>query len=105
MKTRVYHLGDYRRATLRKGPVPDDYFHRVPSPSTQLLRQRILKQCRNDIFRFLNDEKGQVAIYDAVNPIAEERAALAKEFQRDEVKVGSHSSSAEALGAITSCHP
>lgn len=86
VKTRVYHLGDYRRATLGEGISPDDYFHKNPSPSTQLLRQRILKQCRNDIFRFLNDEKGQVAIYDAVNPIAEDRAALAKEFQRDEVK-------------------
>lgn len=87
MKTRVYHLGDYRRATLAEGtPVPDDYFHREPSPSTQLLRQRILKQCRKDIFSFLNNEMGQVAIYDAVNPISDERAALAKEFDRDGVK-------------------
>src|SRR4051812_21799834 len=50
VKTRIFHLGDYRRATV--GPnneVPDDYFFVNASPSSVLLRQKILRRCREDI--------------------------------------------------------
>ncbi len=88
MKTRVYHLGDYRRATLGVGvPAPSDYFHKDPTPETALLRQRILKRCREDIFRFLNNENGQVAIYDSVNPHHLDRQAIFTEFSRNECQV------------------
>jgi hypothetical protein len=46
-----------------------------------------LKKCRDDIYQFLNHEKGQVAIYDAVNAIASSRRALAKEFASHDVQV------------------
>ncbi|KAI9881405.1 MAG: hypothetical protein M1830_003412 [Pleopsidium flavum] len=113
VKTRVFHLGDYRRATLGPGQdVPDDYFFvngenisrpgsceieveafddgalsasgsaNGTSASSVLLRQRILKKCREDIYHFLNHENGQVAIYDAVNPLAVGRRSLAKEFAK-----------------------
>ena len=110
MKTRIFHLGDYRRATLGPGQsIPDDYFHLngtrilskdvfvlelvliqcslTASPSSVLLRQKILKKCREDIYQFLNNEKGQVAIYDAVNPTATGRRSLAKEFTKHEIDV------------------
>ena len=57
------------------------------SASSVLLRQKILKKCRDDIYHFLNHENGQVAIYDAVNPLAAARRSLAKEFAKHDVQV------------------
>ncbi|KAL2163100.1 hypothetical protein VTH06DRAFT_6936 [Thermothelomyces fergusii] len=62
VKTRIFHLGDYRRATVEGG------------------------LCREDIYAWLNHENGQVAIYDAVNPTASGRRALAKEFAKHDVQ-------------------
>lgn len=88
VKTRIFHLGDYRRATLGKdGEVPDDYFFPDASPASVMLRQKILKKCREDIYAWLNHDNGQVAIYDAVNPTASGRRSLAKEFAKHDVQV------------------
>jgi hypothetical protein len=38
----------------------------------------------NGIYHFLNHENGQIAIYDAVNPLASGRRSLAKEFANNE---------------------
>ena len=87
VKTHIFHLGDYRRAYVGKeGEVPDDYFHVNASTSSVLLRNKILKKCREDIFHFLNHENGQIAIYDAVNPLSTGRRALAKEFEKQNVQ-------------------
>lgn len=53
-----------------------------------LLRQKILRKCREDIYRFFDRENGQIAIYDAVNPLAAGRRSLAKEFAKHDVQVG-----------------
>ncbi|KAM3566536.1 hypothetical protein ARSEF4850_000486 [Beauveria asiatica] len=87
VKTRIFHLGDYRRATI--GPesaVPKDYFFPDASPESVILRQKILKKCREDIYGWLNHENGQVAIYDAVNPTASGRRSLAKELAKHDVQ-------------------
>ena len=82
VKTKIFHLGDYRRKIIGHGnEVPDDYFFVNASASSVLLRQKILKKCREEIYSFLNDENGQVAIYDAVNPLAAGRRSLAKNSQ------------------------
>lgn len=87
VKTRVFHLGDYRREHVGDGKdIPDDYFFVNASASSVLLRQKILKKCRDDIYHFLNNEKGQIAIYDAVNPLAAGRRSLAKEFGKHDVQ-------------------
>ncbi|KAL8889152.1 MAG: hypothetical protein Q9215_003541 [Flavoplaca cf. flavocitrina] len=108
VKTRVFHLGDYRRESVGPGEsIPDDYFfvnglfghlNCLPSlylelrsgspasPASVLLRQKILKKCRDDIYHFLNHENGQIAIYDAVNPLAAGRRSLAKEFAKHDVE-------------------
>ncbi|KAH6684157.1 6-phosphofructo-2-kinase/fructose-2, 6-biphosphatase-like protein 2 [Halenospora varia] len=87
VKTRVFHLGDYRRATMGPGAdVPDDYFFINASAASVMLRQKILKRCREDIYGWLNHENGQVAIYDAVNPLANGRRSLAKEFAKHDVQ-------------------
>lgn len=80
-------MGDYRRATVPGGHVPQDYFYPNASPSSVVLRQKILKKCREDIYAWLNHENGQVAIYDAVNHTASGRIALAKEFAKHDVQV------------------
>lgn len=59
------------------------------SASSVLLRQKILKKCREDIYHFLNHENGQIAIYDAVNPLAAGRRSLAKEFAKHDIEVQS----------------
>lgn len=87
VKTRIFHLGDYRRAEVGQGKdVPHDYFFVNASPSSVLLRQKILKKCRDDINHFLEHEKGQIAIYDAVNPLIAGRRAIAKEFAKHHVQ-------------------
>ncbi|PWY83048.1 6PF2K-domain-containing protein [Aspergillus heteromorphus CBS 117.55] len=87
VKTRIFHLGDYRRATIPYGQdIPDDYFFVNASASSVLLRQKIVKRCREDIYQFLNHENGQIAIYDAVNPIASGRRSLAKEFAKHDIE-------------------
>lgn len=88
VKTRIFHLGDYRRATIGpEGAVPLDYFFPDASASSVILRQKILKKCREDIYAWLNHENGQVAIYDAVNPTASGRRSLAKELAKHDVQV------------------
>lgn len=57
------------------------------SASSVLLRQKIVKRCRDDIAHFLSHENGQIAIYDAVNPIAAGRRSLAKEFSKQNIDV------------------
>ena len=57
------------------------------SASSVLLRQKILRKCREDIFRFFDRENGQIAIYDAVNPTASGRRNLANEFAKHDVQV------------------
>jgi 6-phosphofructo-2-kinase/fructose-2,6-biphosphatase 4 len=87
VKTRIFHLGDYRRATVGPdGAIPEDYFFPNASPASVILRQKILKKCREDIYSWLNHENGQVAIYDAVNPTAAGRRSLAKEFAKHDVQ-------------------
>ena len=90
VKTRIFHLGDYRRATVGQGgSIPEDYFFPNASPASIMLRQKILKKCREDIYSWLNHENGQVAIYDAVNQTASGRRSLAKEFGKHDVQVRS----------------
>lgn len=62
-------------------------FDSSASASSVLLREKIFKKCRDDIYQFLNHENGQVAIYDAVNALASSRRSLAQEFAKHEVQV------------------
>ena len=68
---------------------PDLHFFFPASASSVLLRQKIVKKCREDIYHFLSHENGQIAIYDAVNPIAAGRRSLAKEFAKHDIEVSS----------------
>ena len=61
----------------------------LATASSVLLRQKIVRKCREDIYHFLNHENGQIAIYDAVNPLASGRRSLAKEFAKHDIEVNS----------------
>lgn len=71
------------------------------SASSVLLREKILKKCRDDMYQFLNHENGQVAIYDAVNALASSRRSLAQEFAKHEVQVLPLSSALACALALT----
>ncbi|KAI5803152.1 6-phosphofructo-2-kinase-domain-containing protein [Geopyxis carbonaria] len=87
VKTRAFHLGDYRRAHMGPGKdVPHDYFFVNASAESVKLRQTILQKCRMDLYHFLDNENGQVAIYDAVNPLSEGRRQLATEFAKHDIQ-------------------
>ena len=66
------------------------------SASSVLLRQKILRKCREDIYHFFDRENGQIAIYDAVNPLASGRRNLAKEFSKHDVQVSIYKASITA---------
>ncbi|KAJ6264697.1 hypothetical protein Dda_0847 [Drechslerella dactyloides] len=84
--THAFHLGDYRRTHCAPGQdVPPDYFFVNASSSSVQLRQKILRECRQDIYEFFEKQNGQVALYDAVNPTAAGRRQLAKEFLKNDI--------------------
>lgn len=73
VKTHSFHLGNYRRALA-----DDDLHHELffPNPDASeanKFRLKITGQCISDIISFFDNEKGQVAIYDAVNALPEHR--------------------------------
>ncbi|ODV77427.1 bifunctional 6-phosphofructo-2-kinase/fructose-2,6-bisphosphate 2-phosphatase [Suhomyces tanzawaensis NRRL Y-17324] len=80
VKTHSFHLGNYRRAKAESDldhvlfvPLPD-------SPKANDFRKVIVDECVNDILNFFKHDKGQVAIYDAVNALPEYRTDLHKKL-------------------------
>lgn len=87
VKTHSFHLGDYRRASAE-----DDLTHDlfVPTPKSEkahALREKVVNDCLNDILNFFKNDKGQVAIYDAVNAKPEFKLQLHKKFTDLKVQV------------------
>lgn len=76
VKTHSFHLGDYRRA--RSSDL--DLTHELFTPQSNDFRTEIVDECLNDILNFFKNDKGQVAIYDAVNALPEYRLDLHKKF-------------------------
>lgn len=69
VKTYSFHLGDYRRRNF------DDLDQKLFLEDNEL-RLKIINECVNDMLNFFENDKGQVAIYDAVNPFAKNRLEL-----------------------------
>ncbi|KAG5437794.1 hypothetical protein PCANB_000508 [Pneumocystis canis] len=83
VKTRVFHLGDYRRQSLKKGEVlPEDYFYVNPSEKMKEFRNSVFSYCKADIIKFFDNEDGEVSIYDAANPRVSDRRAWATFFAK-----------------------
>ncbi|KAA8914428.1 hypothetical protein TRICI_002926 [Trichomonascus ciferrii] len=87
VKTHAFHLGDYRRKLSPPNfSVPDDYFMVDASPETVAFRKEVIRVCLADMYRFFNEDKGQVGIYDAVNATARDRRALKDEFNAHNIQ-------------------
>ncbi|CCH45628.1 6-phosphofructo-2-kinase/fructose-2,6-biphosphatase [Wickerhamomyces ciferrii] len=90
VKTHPFHVGDYRRAVYKnfEDDIPQDYFSAVPKTEIGIkLRQKVLKDCLDGISNFFEIEKGQVAIYDALNALPKDRLDLQNEFGSKGIKV------------------
>lgn len=84
--THSFHLGNYRRA--KADDLDYDLF--VPHPDNHDasdIRQKIVDECLNDVLNFFKHDRGQIAIYDAVNALPEYRIDLARRFQEVNVQV------------------
>lgn len=90
VKTHAFHVGDYRRKiyTNFDDDIPQDYFNAQPKTSNGLfIRQQILSKCLEDIGNFFEMERGQVAIYDALNVLEKDRQEVYKKFSDKDIKV------------------
>ncbi|KAG7196027.1 uncharacterized protein KQ657_000034 [Scheffersomyces spartinae] len=77
VKTHSFHLGNYRRA---KAEADLDFELFMPRVEDNAFRQNIVGECIDDILHFFENDKGQVAIYDAVNALPEHRLELNDKF-------------------------
>ncbi|KAK6464783.1 6-phosphofructo-2-kinase [Scheffersomyces coipomensis] len=87
VKTHSFHLGNYRRASA-EDDITHDLF--VPSPNSKKandIRNKIVNECLSDILNFFKNDKGQVAIYDAVNALPEYRLELHQRFKELNIQV------------------
>lgn len=76
VKTHVFHLGDYRRKNF------DADLDQKLFIENNNERLKLIDQCVNDILNFLENDLGQVAIYDAVNPFIKNRVELDAKFKK-----------------------
>lgn len=75
VKTHVFHLGDYRRRNF--AALDQKLFIEDTD-----LRLKLVNECINDILNFFENDKGQIAIYDAVNPFIKNRNDLNENFTK-----------------------
>lgn len=84
VRTHAFHMGDYRRANDELDP---DFFRPVPQTEAgRVHRKKVTERCTNDVMNFFLKDKGQVAIYDAVNALPEHRAELHGQFTKLGIK-------------------
>lgn len=82
VKTHSFHLSNYRRAAAPADDLDHASFVMYPHDSQEaMFRDKTVENCLNDILNFFETDKGQVAIYDAVNATPEYRRQLNKRFQ------------------------
>ncbi|GEQ68501.1 hypothetical protein JCM33374_g2169 [Metschnikowia sp. JCM 33374] len=96
VKTHSFHLCDYRRATnpdedldyaLFVAPTKDAPTKDGPTKDgAHQFENKTVDECLNDILNFFENDKGQVAIYDAVNALPEYRTQLAERFKLDGIQ-------------------
>ncbi|KAF3990405.1 hypothetical protein FT663_02146 [Candidozyma haemuli var. vulneris] len=79
VKTHSFHLGDYRRATAPNDDL-DQVLYMSDKRGEDPFKNKTVDDCLNDILNFFKNDKGQVAIYDAVNALPEHRQQLHEKF-------------------------
>lgn len=82
VKTHSFHLSNYRRAAAAADDLDHvSYVLRPQDSKEAIFRDTAVENCLNDILNFFETDKGQVAIYDAVNAAPEYRKQLNERFQ------------------------
>lgn len=90
VRTSSFHVSEYRRRMVNVDydRFPNDYFSAKPQTAEgQALRTKILDQVLLDMLEFFKESKGQLAVYDALNILVEERTQLQKIFSERNIKV------------------
>ncbi|CAR25975.1 ZYRO0A12628p [Zygosaccharomyces rouxii] len=86
VRTKSFHVSEYRRQMT--DTVPDEYFSAVPQTKEGIeYRQKVMRIVHEDMVRFFNDTKGQLAVYDALNIRRSERKDIADKFSTMNIKV------------------
>ncbi|QBM87457.1 6-phosphofructo-2-kinase [Metschnikowia aff. pulcherrima] len=86
VKTHSFHLCDYRRALNADEDLDYSLFVAPKDGRTAQFENKTVDDCLNDILNFFENDKGQVAIYDAVNAWPEYRTQLDDRFKRDGIQ-------------------
>lgn len=87
VKTHSFHLGDYRRASAVLDLHHELFMPEPEEREANQMRNRIVDECVNDMLNFFEKDKGQVAIYDAVNALPDERLKLSQRFSSANIQV------------------
>lgn len=90
VRTRSFHVSEYRREKVKteRGEVPDDYFSAKPSSKEGCkFRKDIQDKIIQDMMEFFDAKKGQLAVYDALNILREDRSFIEKSFSKMHIKV------------------
>lgn len=90
VRTRSFHVSEYRREKVKSGKdkVPMDYFSARPaSAEGRTFRKEILDEIVDDMIDFFDVKKGQLAVYDALNIIIEDRRFIEETFSKLNIKV------------------
>lgn len=86
VRTKSFHVSEYRRKMTDS--VPEDYFSSVPHTKEGIdYRQKIMTIVHEDMIRFFNETKGQLAIYDALNIRRSDRKDISDKFSKMNIKV------------------
>lgn len=86
--TQVFHFDDFRRQYLKEEKISPVFFSQKPDDEKiSKFKEELIEKCVHNIEDFLGKDKGQVAIYDAINGIAKNRIALQERFSKINVKV------------------
>ncbi|GAV51971.1 hypothetical protein ZYGR_0AF04430 [Zygosaccharomyces rouxii] len=86
VRTKSFHVSEYRRQMMDS--VPDEYFSAVPQTREGIeYRRKVMTIVHEDMVRFFNETKGQLAVYDALNIRRSERRDIADKFSTMNIKV------------------
>lgn len=96
VRTKLFHLGDYRRKNTDLNNNSDLNFNKLNSNSyfslnpkdsnIKNLKIKIKNELIDDIINFFQSSNGQIAIYDAINGISNERKQLFDLFKSKNIK-------------------
>ncbi|CAB4257298.1 similar to Saccharomyces cerevisiae YLR345W Similar to 6-phosphofructo-2-kinase/fructose-2,6-bisphosphatase enzymes responsible for the metabolism of fructoso-2,6-bisphosphate [Maudiozyma barnettii] len=84
VRTESFHLSKYTKANTNIPSFLSDEFSTVAGAE---FKEEIISKVTEDMMKFFDNGKGQIAIYDALNIRKSERANIKKTFEKNNVKV------------------